>query len=286
VGTIVWRHRPTSCPGGLTQLYRGNLKIYANNTSSFLGSVAILEEKGQVAGLELQSSLLLCHHPAFRTHLKDVLVVIHPDNVSSIVGDPFDASQVSDFIRIESELSFLHVKTTLSQRDKLRQVKLAICETRRQVASTRLESIAGTENPYSLMEVFGRGHLATKSGATVYITKCWPVSVTPRAVQNCTMEIPAVFNGTDVFVDPISYIIMTHAVPVRCTDIAPPRFLIGGRWYCLFEGRGLSECHSPLNIPIATVEIEHEDLPKWGLGRSIYFLSSLRPFMSSKCQTL
>jgi hypothetical protein len=48
--------------------------------------VAILEEKGQVAGLELQSSLLLCHHPAFRTHLKDVLVVIHPDNVSSIVG--------------------------------------------------------------------------------------------------------------------------------------------------------------------------------------------------------
>jgi hypothetical protein len=134
--------------------------------------VAILEEKGQVAGLELQSSLLLCHHPAFRTHLKDVLVVIHSDNVSSIVGDPFDASQVSDFIRIESELSFLHVKMTLSQRDKLRQVKLAICETRRQVASTRLESIAGTENPYSLMEVFGRGHLATKSGVTVNITKC------------------------------------------------------------------------------------------------------------------
>jgi hypothetical protein len=178
--------------------------------------------KGQVAGLELQSLLLLCHHPAFRTHLKDVLVVIHPHNVSSIVGDPFDAEQVSDFIRIESELSFLHVKTTLSQKDKLRQVKLAICETRRKVASTRLESIAGTENPYSLMEVFGRGHLATKAGATVYITKCRPVSVTPRAIQNCTMEIPAVLNGTDVFVDPISYIIKTHAVPVRCTDIAPP----------------------------------------------------------------
>jgi hypothetical protein len=194
------------------------------------------------------------------------------------VGDPFDASQVSDFIRIESELSFLHVKTTLSQRDKLRQVKLAICETRRQVASTRLESIAGTENPYSLMEVFGRGHLATKSGATVYITKCWPVSVTPRAVQNCTMEIPAVFNGTDVFIDPISYIIKSHAVPVRCTDIAPPRFLIGGRWYCLFEGRGLSECHSPLNIPVATVEIEQEDSPKWGLGRSIYSPEQLKAF--------
>jgi hypothetical protein len=27
VGTIVWRHRPTSCPGGLTQLFRGNLSV-------------------------------------------------------------------------------------------------------------------------------------------------------------------------------------------------------------------------------------------------------------------
>jgi hypothetical protein len=60
------------------------------------------------------------------------------------------------------------------------------------------------------------------------VTKCWPVSVTPRAVSNCTKEIPAVLNGTDVFIDPILYIVKSHAVPVRCTDIAPPRFLIGG----------------------------------------------------------
>jgi hypothetical protein len=213
------------------------------------------------------------------------LVVIHPDNVSSIVGDPFDAEQVSDFIRIESELFFLHVKTTLNQIDKLRQVKLAICETRRQVAATRLEYIAGTENPYSLMEVFGRGHLVTKSGGTVYITKCWPVSVTPRVVKNCTMEITAVLNGTDIFLDPISDIIKTHAVPVRCKDIAPPRFLIGGRWYCLYEGRGLSECHSPLNIPVATVEIEQDSSPKWGLGQSIFSPDQLRAFHEFQMST-
>jgi hypothetical protein len=151
MGTVVWKYKPTSCPGGLSQLFRGNLKIYANSSSSFLGGIAVLEEKGQVAGLQLQSSFLLCHHPAFKTHLKDILIIVHPDNVSSVVGDPFDAEQVSDFIRIESELSFLHIKTTLSQKDKLRQVKLAICETRREVASTRLEAIAGSDNPYSLI---------------------------------------------------------------------------------------------------------------------------------------
>jgi hypothetical protein len=61
--------------------------------------------------------------------------------------------------------------------------------------------------------------------------------------------------------------------------------LIGGRWYCLFEGRGLSECHSPLNIPVATVEIEHEDSPKWGLGRSIYSPEQLRAFHEFQMST-
>jgi hypothetical protein len=74
------------------------------------------------------------------------------------------------------------------------------------------------------MEVFGRGHLSTKAGAAVYITKCNPVSVQPRAVVNCTSEIPVMYNGTAMFVDPISYILRTHAVPIKCTDVAPPRF--------------------------------------------------------------
>jgi hypothetical protein len=135
------------------------------------------------------------------------------------------------------------------------------------------------------VKVSTRGHLATRVGATVYITRCQAVSVTPRAVQNCTMEIPAVLNGTDIFVDPISYIIKTHAVPVRCTDIVPPRFLIGGCWYSLFEGRGLSECHSPLNIPVATVEIDQDPLPKWGLGRSIYSPDQLKAFHEFQMST-
>jgi hypothetical protein len=219
----------------------------------------LLEENGQVAGLELHSSNLLCHHPSYITHLCDVAVI-------------------TDYIRLESELSFLHVKTTLSHRDRLRQVKLAICETRHQVASTRLEAIAGSDNPYSLIEVFGRGHLATRAGAAVYVTKCAPVSVSPRAVTNCTSEIPVQFNGTDLFVNPASYMLKTYAVPIKCTDIAPPRFKIGGRWYCLFENRGLSECHEPLNLPVSPVGVDEDDGEKWGLGRSIYSKEQLEAF--------
>jgi hypothetical protein len=38
------------------------------------------------------------------------------------VVDPFDPEYITDYIRLQSELSFLHVKSSISQKDKLRQV--------------------------------------------------------------------------------------------------------------------------------------------------------------------
>jgi hypothetical protein len=38
----------------------------------------------------------------------------------------------------------------------------------------RLEAIAGVDNPYSLLQVFGRGHVISKSGGVAYVTRCNP----------------------------------------------------------------------------------------------------------------
>jgi hypothetical protein len=84
----------------------------------------------------------------------------------------------------------------MSLKERIRQVKAEICDNRRQIAHVRLESLAGAENPYSLMQVFGRGHQITKNGATVYVTKCQPVEVVPRQHTDCTNEIPVTFNDT------------------------------------------------------------------------------------------
>ncbi len=86
----------------------------------------------------------------------------------------------------------------------------------------------------SLMQVFGRGHLVTRNGATVYVTWCQAAEVLPRTHTNCTNEILAILNGTNVFVNPISFVIKAAAAPVRCNDVAPPRWRLNGRWYCAF----------------------------------------------------
>ncbi len=107
---------------------------------------------------------------------------------------------------------------------KIRQVRHEICQNRRKTAEVRLEAIAGADDPYSLLQVLGRGHVITKSGAMTYVTRCNPVEVLPRVSSNCIGQIPVTWNNTSPYVDPISYVIKSAASPTRCNNIAPPRW--------------------------------------------------------------
>ena len=249
-GTFVWSAADNDCPSTLSQIFRGDMKFHVNSTdaSNLLNGMAVLERADQVAGLELTESFHLCHHAAWRTHLRDIIIVIHGDNFSSVALSDFDPSAVSELTRLESEISFLHVKSALSQKEVLRQVKLAICENRRQLLISRMEAVAGTDSQYALNQVLGKGVLLSKAGSAVYVTHCSSVNVEPRVHSNCTLEIPAILNGSNVFVDPISFVVKLMGTVVRCNEIAPPRFFIEGAWYCNYA-TGLRECHAPLTFP-------------------------------------
>ncbi len=62
------------------------------------------------------------------------------------------------------------VRASISMKEKLRQVRGALCMNRREIPNTWLEAIAGGDNPHSLITIFGRGNLAIKAGGAVYCT--------------------------------------------------------------------------------------------------------------------
>jgi hypothetical protein len=238
-------------PDTIVKLYSGPIKVLTNTSSTFNGGLAIVEgrDMNQVAGLELTETFLLCGRAAQKTHIRNIVVFFHPMSQIQVASGKFDAATTEASItRLESELSFLQVKATMTLQERIRQVKGDICENRRQIAQLRLESIAGAENPYSLIQIFKRGHQVTRNGATVYVTRCQPVEVTPRMHVNCTSEIPVTVNNTNLFVDPISFVIKAAASPVRCNDIAPPRWKLGGKWYCAFPQ--IRDCGEPGQIPM------------------------------------
>jgi len=141
---------------------------------------------------------------------------------------------------------------------------------------TGMEAIAGTDNPYSLMQVLGKGHSVVKASSTVYVMQCQSVSVQPRREKNCTHEIPASFDGQDIFVDPISFVIKLVGTIVHCNDVTPPRYLIAGKWYSGYQE--LRECHAPDTLPRTPLGIG--DLPELtGLGCSVYKKEQMDDFI-------
>jgi hypothetical protein len=59
-------------------------------------------------------------------------------------------------------------------KEKLRQVRGAICVNRREIAHTRLEAIAGADNPYSLITIFRKsfGHQSWRSSVRHMVCPC------------------------------------------------------------------------------------------------------------------
>jgi hypothetical protein len=147
------------------------MKVYVNQSGVYEGSMAVVEhqDKDQAAWLEIADLFILCSHQAFKTHIKSIAVFIHKDGQMEVAQSRFTNKEgEGDLTRLESGMSFLQVRASMSMKEKVRQFQSAICVNRREIAHTRLEAIARANNPYSLITIFGRGHLAVKAGGAIY----------------------------------------------------------------------------------------------------------------------
>jgi hypothetical protein len=77
-------------------------------------------------------------------------------------------------------------------------------------------------------------------------------------------------------VDPISYVIKSAGSPIHSNDVAPPRYKVGGKWYCSYPE--LKECHDPAMLPMDEVRIDPVMVNNIGLGKSIYTREQLEEF--------
>ncbi len=118
----------------LVSLYRGRIKVLTNSTASFTDSTAIVagRDKNQVAGLELKETMILCGRATQTTHIKSIAVFFHPMEQIEVASGKFNmVTTEAEFTRLESELSFLQVRSTMMLQETIRQVKAEICEHRR-----------------------------------------------------------------------------------------------------------------------------------------------------------
>jgi hypothetical protein len=97
-----------------------------NQTNTYEVSTVVVEhqDKDQAAGLELAESFILCGHQAFKTHIKSIAIFIHKDDRMEVAQGRFSNKEgEGDLTRLESGMSFLQVRVSMSMKEKLRQVR-------------------------------------------------------------------------------------------------------------------------------------------------------------------
>lgn len=184
----------------------------------------------------------------------------------------------TDTKRLEASLSFIAVREMISNNDIFREIKSEICLTRRRQVESWLTLLAGGDNPYISQTLFGRGHIAVKGSAAVYVSQCEAVDVRKANNSvNCTVEIPATYLNKSVWVDPITYVIQKVPTVRICDDLTPPRYLIGKRWFCSYPN--LVECKSPEEVAIQPIHIDdQQSVSSLHLGEGLYSLEQQAKF--------
>jgi hypothetical protein len=158
-GAFIWESDTLPWSQTMVQLYR------RLPTNLLIGSTTFIEHKDkyQAAGLKLAETINVFGHIAYKTHIKSIAVSVHGDNRVEVVGGNFTNKRSDvDMTRVESVLSYLNIKTSMTMREKLRQVSSTIYVNRIEIAHTRLEAVAEMDYPNSAKAIFGIGYLAIK----------------------------------------------------------------------------------------------------------------------------
>ena len=148
-----------------------------------------------------------------------------------------------------------------------------LCQVEMAAWRSKLHNLAGTDNPYALLDHYGRGFTLQVAGAAAYIIKCGRLNATRADYRNCTQEVPVAVKGQTKFADPFTWIIKDYPTVVPCSPIMPVRWNIMGKWFCATPG--IRPCPAPPQLQSGLNRTTEGDFTR-ALGKGIYTDSQMR----------
>ena len=79
--------------------------------------------------------------------------------------------------------------------NRFAQVQAELCAVEWKTLFNKLQAVAGGDNSYALLDIYGHGHQVYQAGAVVYVTKCIPVDIPRVEFKNCTQEVPVLYRN-------------------------------------------------------------------------------------------
>jgi hypothetical protein len=125
--------------------------------------------------------------------------------------------------QLESDVSFLLVKALMTMKEKLQQVCSIISVIAGRCPHNTRSSGRGRQPLRSYRNIWVRS-LGDKSWQSGICHKMIPCESHAHSQKNFTEEIFAIYTGTEIFVDSISFAIKSARSPVHRNDMASPQY--------------------------------------------------------------
>ena len=261
-GTIVWDKKEHHCEEEISLVYQGQAEVHRRRDRGDSWKDALLmvkdQNRQQFAGFVLQSEKVKCNQKCHTTQLRGLLVCLYnawENPPTDLKFKPVNEPNKAD---LQAQMAFLHITTQLQFYNKFTQFSSALCELRRSQLVTKLQAIIGANNPYSLTELYGPGHMIVKAGLAAYVIRCARVEATKAEYKNCTEEVPVMINGTLRFADPYSWVVQNLPTVLPCSAISPVRWSIHGRWFCATPCVHSCDPPTQLNVTVGG-DLDRED---------------------------
>ena len=258
-GSVYWNTREYSCTDPMRILFdkvevelRVPVKSKQVSNDAYKNAMVILEEGGRVGGFKLKERYNgHCLQECFKTQVTDFIICLEEINNSSLANIDVEA-EPDPYLRnaLKSVSTYNYFKTRLWAESRFDTIINEACKMLRTQWFAAL-SDADPRKLIKLTRTIDRhdpnstlssgedvGYSITSAGGAVIIEECPAVKVRLTTYKNCTREIPATYEGVQIFVDPVTRVVKDWPRVTICNEAYPVYYPINKGWICATPNYG------------------------------------------------
>lgn len=200
-------------------------------TSDDQPGMVIINSTNRAMALDVTQSGVYCGYEGWLTSNPRIIVLLSKKmRPFKAVYNTVSAEEIDSELHLNAKLAYLG-EFNANQLDSLyRYVREQDCQIRHQLLThlTTIALISPDEFAWSYSK--SPGTTAIVAGETVYLMSCIPVVVAYRSDNRCYQEMPVMYQNHTLFMKPRSRILVNYGTEIACNPLAPPLFVVNGKW--------------------------------------------------------
>lgn len=217
-----------------------------NALSRTQNAIFSVKQPDQIFTLTTVGSKNVCHLTLFQTEHPKYLIAEAQNGNFFFAKRPIPVTDLDMFLYVNAKIMHITSGIERAMKSMYKLLTVEMCELEREHLKT-LQTLAFISPVSFAYQYMGNpGYTAISSGEVIHVIKCHPVSIKPRADEDCTIEYPVYYRNESYYVTPRSHLLQKTGTPSPCASALAPEYNFGGKWFR--SQRGMMPSSAPITL--------------------------------------